>query len=136
MGNTFYYKERENDLGEMSNGRWRQVRRILPLMIDYINESMHEEWKEGVTRNVSIPGDKLDSSATVPEKKYLKKDQIFTDLSGMWSEVFIDDSQAIKTIFEWSDFLQKRDGAYQLYLPTLEALKQATYGIEKYWKET
>ena len=129
MGNLFYYRQPDNELGDISKGRWRQVRKILPHMIDYINESMQEEWKEGTIRNISVPGDTLDSKAEIPQKHYLKSDKIFADLSEVQDEVCIIDSEAIKTIFEWSDFLQKRDGAFKLYLPTLGALKQATYGI-------
>ena len=135
MGNLFYYRKPENDLGDLSKGRWRQVRKILPHMIDYINESMQEKWNEGTIRNVSIPGPNFQAKADIPPKKFLLCDRIFADLSEVQDEVCIIDSRAIKTIFEWSDFLLKRDGAFKLYVPTLEAFKQATYGIENYWNE-
>ncbi|MEZ4298779.1 MAG: hypothetical protein R3B70_27760, partial [Polyangiaceae bacterium] len=49
-----FYLDRDKDLGEVSKGRWRVLRRLLGVFVDYVNEAMREPWSAGDYRNVVL----------------------------------------------------------------------------------
>lgn len=138
MGNEFYYRTTDNTLGDLAKGRWSEARRIVPLLVDYVNRSMHRSWEGTSALNVTVrssgpsPCPRQHPSST-PEVRFIDADSLFADLSAITDEVYVVDAASLKVLFLWCDFLQSIDGAFAFYRPTVDALHQATRGVEEYW---
>ncbi|WP_425618876.1 hypothetical protein NA78x_002593 [Anatilimnocola sp. NA78] len=131
MGHELYYETSERHIGSMSLRRWDEVHKLLPLLVDYLNRAMRDEWEPGTARGVRIMHDGSVAPAVPPPDEAVP-DTIPFDLGQMLSTQFVDQNYiyfnsapAWKRLFAWCDFLQKRDGAFELYAPLALTLRRA-----------
>lgn len=137
MGNLFYYKNYDNDLGDCSKARWRHAARLLPLLLDFVNRSMVNDWSTGKLKSISVSDD---ASATPPlERTQLAEppvgefvlDQFLDDRSDC-DEIYVSDANELMRFFAWCDFLRQRDGVFAFYEPLVEGLRSWTHGIDAF----
>jgi hypothetical protein len=130
MGNIIFYKD--TDIGDVTKGRWRLMRQLLPVAITYVNGSMKEDWRPGTLRNVTVwpthvaPPTSPTSTAPSPADPFSL--EIFDDQSETLDEIHLVDAAELRRLFEWCDFLATRDGAYELIQPLIDALRVRTKG--------
>ncbi len=139
MGDLFFYKNHENDLGDMSKRRWREVRKLLPLAVAYVNDAMMLDWDQGTRRSVLVselgarPARAVQNDAIdVPPKGHVDVGSLLRDDADAMDEVIIQDAEALVRFFGWCAFLSQRDGVFELYAECVAALKRATPGVENY----
>ncbi len=137
MGNLFFYKTYDNDLGDCSKERWRHAARLLPLMLDFINRSMAKDWHSGRFENVSV-------SRNVSTVSLLQKSQFpkpptgefilntFLDDRSDCDEIYIQDANELMRLFAWCEFLRQRDGVFAFYEPLVDALRSWTWGVDAF----
>jgi len=135
MGNNIYYLNHENKLSDISKGRWKVIRRILEVLVDYLNSTMHRNWSAGEFRNVVVretnpfTNQNIRSFQSPPSIGEFRLENIFEDLSDSLDEIIIIDSAELKRLFQWCDFLRERDGAFEFFVPLVNTLSQMTAGI-------
>lgn len=129
MGNVFYLGNGGPNVGDMSKGRWREMRRLLPLFLHFINSAMKDDWRPGVMRSVVV----FQNGSSSPS--FGKKDslpptpgtfefaRLIRDLADDTDEVFFEDQAELVRLISWCDFLESRDGAFLFYKPVADALR-------------
>ena len=134
MGSLFFYKDYQHSLGDVAAGRWRQMRKLLPALVEYLNESMAVDWDSGTRLNVAVseagasPG--LPGPRTPPRIGPFALDRLLRDESQTRHEIYIEDADEFMRLLDWHAFLQDRDGAASLYEPLVSELRARTRGIE------
>lgn len=135
MGHLLFYQSYDQELGDVSVGRWREIQRLLPPLLDYLNSAMQLNWDAGTRRNVTV----FKGGAVVPPEIPANDKPCVTpfilarflrDESDKLNEIYVEDAGELLRMFHWYDFLLTRDGAARLYLPLVEALRSCTGGIE------
>jgi hypothetical protein len=137
LGHLLFYQSYAHDLGEVSVGRWREIQRLLPPFVDYLNSAMEEKWPAGTRRNVTVFAD---DTVVPPETRSNERPcvgqfilaGVIRDESDGQNEIYVEDADELIRMFDWYDFLVARDGAAQLYMPLVEAIRSCTRGIEAY----
>ena len=129
MGHELIYHPDDRHLGSVSLRRWEEVRKLLPLLVDYINRAMQLEWQPGVLRNVRVlAGGGADPPVPPPEqvqpaaRPFALERMISEELLDQ-NEVLVYEAAEWDRLFAWCDFLAQRDGAYALYRPLVEVLR-------------
>ena len=137
MGNSISYLTPDNDLGEISKGRWKVMRRLLEVFLDYVNESMNEPWPAGHFRNVVLsdartlaPG--REEVGEAPPTGAFAMSGILDDLSDEIDEVIIVDAVELRRLFAWARFLEQRDGSFEFFVPLVNTLRGKTAKLEHY----
>ena len=138
MGNNISYRTPDNDLGEISKGRWRVMRRLLEVFVDYVNASMRTPWHEGQFRNVVVrqPGDlpipDVSGRGAAPPSGEFRLEAILRDLSDEMDEIIFVDASELGRLLAWADFLAERDGAFEFFVPLVRTLREKTATIDRY----
>jgi hypothetical protein len=115
VGNLVFYRSSENDLGDVGKGRWREMRRLLPALIEYLNVAMRHDWR-----------------AEAPPIGEFSLADIVEDKSESFDEIYIRDADELVRLFQWFAFLHQRDGAANLYANLIEELRRCTAGIDRF----
>ncbi len=89
VGHELYYETSERHIGSMSLRRWDEVHKLLPLLVDYLNRAMRDEWEPGTARGVRIMHDGSVAPAVPPPDEAVP-DTIPFDLGQMLSTQFVD----------------------------------------------
>lgn len=140
MGNCISYLDPSNDLGDISKGRWRVMRRLLVPFLDYVNDAMREPWAEGELRNVVIRGGAMTPQGAAgeadraPLDRPFSLDGILEDHADGMSEIIFVDAAELSRLLAWATFLEQRDGAFELFAPLVRTLREKTARIEEYVK--
>lgn len=126
---------REECFAEAGMGRWHEIQKLLPLLIDYVNRSMEHNWA-GVSRNMlfgvaSDPIGDANNNEDPPTPKKFVIGEFITDYTDSLSEVYLTDGRELLRLFAWCDFLSQRDGAFEFYIPLLQTLRSYTQGLEE-----
>ncbi len=137
MGHLLFYRSYDHDLGDISVGRWRELQRLLPPFLEYVNGAMNSNWGPGTRRNVTVCAD---GSVQPPETSGDEKPSVgpfmlahlIRDESDGLNEIYVEDACELMRLFDWYAFLEARDGAASLYSPLVEALRSCTRGIEAF----
>jgi len=137
MGNEFFYRDYDHELESMTKGKWRQVRRVLRLFIEYVNEITQADWSENTFFNVAVSEKRteppLQIASTGPEiKKPFDFDMLFRDEADSTDEVYVENLDELARLFEWASFLEQRDGAFRMYKETISELQRSVWGYERY----
>jgi len=119
MGYDIYYKDHNHRLSHISQGRWHEMRKLMPLLVEFVNERMKINWF-------------VQSETELPERRDFAVDELIRDETHMEDKVFFLDAQELQRLFDWCGFLAPRNGAFALYKPLVEELKTFTRGIEQY----
>jgi hypothetical protein len=111
---SIYYRDKQDnrhDLGEVAVGRWREMQKLLPLLIEYVNRSIMVAWHEGRLANVAIdatgtvaPG-RAAASAPSPEPRPFVLRDFLVDWADGFSEIDITDAAELQRLFAWCDYL-------------------------------
>lgn len=145
MGNeiVLIHSGGEEHIASIGKAGWREMRKVLPLMLDFINRSMrdkwaiyHEEhpallWDGDPERTISIDlrdGPKHQRAFTV--------ETLINDRSEEVDEIYFLDADEVIRLFAWSAYLDQHHGAFGLYAPVIGSLKSRLDGIEKYVSST
>lgn len=123
MGNLVFYRSNENDLGDVGKGRWREMRRLLPALIEYLHVAMHQHERVDHT------------GAEAPPTGEFRLADIVQDESENLDEIYIRDADELVRLFKWFAFLHQRDGAANLYANLVDELRRCTAGIERFASE-
>lgn len=137
MGHSIYYVNINHPVGDISVGRWREIRRIFPVFLEYINSVMLLSWELGTRRNVIV---RTDGTVLPPAPKDGDKPTVapFTfeglirDESDGLNEIYIESAYELLRMIAWFDFLVARDGAASLYAAFVEVLRPYACEIETY----
>ncbi len=138
MGNLFFFKSYDHDLGDMGKRRWHEVRKLLPLAFEYVNDAMTLDWEDGARRSVVVGprgaepsvSRANDAQVSLPPAGPFDPRTMLIDRADATDEVFVQDATAWLRFFAWCDFLEHRDGVFRLYGGCVTALRVATTGIE------
>jgi hypothetical protein len=136
----FYLDKQRNkhDLGEVAVGRWREMQSLLPLLIAYVNRLMAVPWHSGRLANVTIDAagiltpDHRAADEPSPEPRPFILRDFLEDWTDGFDEIYITDADELQRLFAWCDFLARRDGAYELYAPLVEAVRLRTRRIDQF----
>lgn len=137
MGHLVFYRCYDHELGDVSVGRWREIRKLLPSLVEYLNNAMTLDWEQGTRRNVTLYSDGSvrppeAADATMPPVAPFILEHIFRDESDGLNEIYVEDADELTRLFAWYDFLSARDGAAALYAPLIQALRSCTCGFEAF----
>lgn len=137
MGHILFYKSYEHELGDVSVGRWREIQRLLPPFVEYVNGAMTLDWSSGIRRNVTVYADdslKLFEASDAERLTILPfmLTRFLRDESDVLNEIYVEDADEVMRLFAWYDFLSARDGAASLYAPLVQTLRSCTRGIEAF----
>ena len=116
MGNETYYLSSNQRLGDVSKGRWVEMSKMMPLLLDFVNSSMEKNWGN------SPPAD----------KQKFRMDGLLQDASRGRNEIIFRDAHELKRLFAWCQFLEAHNGAFSLYKPLVETLSDITWEIARY----
>ena len=135
MGHLLFYKDYDHDLGDVSIGRWREIQRLLPLLVEYVNRAMTQDWHPGTRQNVTVYTDGSlqpcgDLNVAKPSGSPFILAGIIRDESNGLNEIYVEDADELVRLFAWYEYLAARDGAASLYAPLVAALRSCTRGIE------
>ena len=109
MGIFLFYEGDGRIAGEISTAHWRQMRRILPVLIDWLNEATK-------ARHSPPP-----PATLLPEP--FKLSSLIRDEADTKEEINIRDRHEMKRLFAWCDFLAPLDEAYALFDPIVRILR-------------
>jgi hypothetical protein len=137
VGYLLFYQSYDHALGDVSVGRWREIQRLLPPFIEYVNSAMMLNWDPATRRNPTVYAD---GTMLPPETDDNEKPAVnpfvltlfIRDESDGLNEIYVEDACELLRMFEWYKFLTARDGAASLYTPLVEALQSCTRGIEAF----
>jgi len=136
VGNNIYYLNDENDLSDISKGRWKVMRRLLEVLVDFVNSTMKSNWSPGEFRNVVVRETKeftnqnAFSSLSPPSIGEFRLENILEDSSDSFDEIIFINSTELERLFQWCDFLKERDGAFEYFVPLVDTLRQKTAKID------
>ncbi len=137
MGNNIYYLNREIELSDISKDRWKVARRMLDVLVDYLNSAMQNDWSAGEFRNVGGGGETKEfmnqnalSSQSPPSIGKFRLENILEDLSDNLDEIIFINAAELKRLYQWCDFLKERDGAFEFFVPLVNTLRQKTANID------
>ena len=54
LGHEIYYETTERGLWSVSIRRWEEISKMLPLLVDFLNRGMKQEWGKGTVRDVRV----------------------------------------------------------------------------------
>jgi hypothetical protein len=57
VGYLLFYQSYDHALGDVSVGRWREIQRLLPPFIEYVNSAMMLNWDPATRRNPTVYAD-------------------------------------------------------------------------------
>jgi hypothetical protein len=109
MGIMVFYEGDGRIAGDIGKRHWRQMRRILPYLIEWLNEYMRHPPKG------------------VPEKLILapfKLSKMVRDDADKAEEINLSDLVEWNRFFAWCDFLGPIDDTYRFYAPVVELLRE------------
>lgn len=109
MGILIFYEGDGRIAGDIDKRHWRQMRRILPPLFDWLNEHMRRPPK------------------TVPPTLIVepfKLTAMLRDEADKTEEVNLIGLDEWKRFFAWCDFLAPRDDAFKFFGPTVELLRE------------
>jgi hypothetical protein len=109
MGILVFYEGDGRIAGDIRRRHWRQIRRILPLLFDWLNEHVHRPPKSVPTKLVIAPF-KL---ATMIRDDSQAKEEINLINAAEWNR-----------FFAWCDFLSTVDDTHRLFAPALHILRE------------
>ncbi|MEZ4310759.1 MAG: hypothetical protein R3F14_22170 [Polyangiaceae bacterium] len=138
MGNCLFYLDRDKDLGDISKRRWRVLRQLLVVFVDYVNEVMRDPEAAGDYRSVAVRegGAALHPSllqvGAPTASAAFKVNDLLEDRSEETDEIFFLDAEELRRLFAWADFLKDRDGAFELFAPLIATLREKTSRIAEY----
>ncbi len=131
MGCELYYQRHEHRLGSLSLRRWNEVRRLLPLLVNFVNEAMADEVRDlmvsssGASEPQCSPPEQLP-----PEVRPLALADMMSEDRLSQNEIYIDKAEEWDRLFAWCDFLAKREGVvYELYRPLVETIRPCLQGM-------
>lgn len=137
MGHLLFYQSYDHHLGDVSIGRWREIQRLFPAFLEYVNSAMLLTWNPTTRRNVlltaegsMLPGEP--PNVAPPSMVPFVLTGFIRDESDGLNEIYVTDAGELLRLFAWFDFLVMRDGAASLYSPFVEALRSCTYGIARF----
>jgi len=131
MGHELYYETGDRHIGSMSLRRWDEVRKLLPLLVDYINCAMTKKWRPGMARDVCILQGGMVVPAVpppdseVPDATSFELDKMISTEHADLNEIYFYLAPDWKRLFAWCEFLEQRDGTYGLYAPLVQTLRRA-----------
>ena len=109
MGILVFYEGDGRIAGDIGKRHWRQMRRLLPLLFDWLNEHMRRPPKP------------------VPEKLTVATFKLATmlrDEADAKEEINLIDLAEWKRFFDWCDFLAPLDDTYRFFAPAVELLRE------------
>ena len=109
MGNIIFFQSSEHEIGNVGKGRWREMRRLLPALVEYLN-----------------------ASTTDRDRDTFELTRIFRDESDFRDEVYIDDASELLRLFKRFSSVSERDSSAGFYAPLIEELRLRTQGIERF----
>jgi len=128
MGYSIYLQPANLPIGDMAMRRWDEVRRLLPLLLDYINRAAGEEWKPGTVLAVAVSTQGV--TPAVPPRSGEPPAGGPFDLGRMLCEArvcqdYVDliGAEEWERLLAWCDFLSERDGVFGLYRPLADTLR-------------
>jgi hypothetical protein len=130
MGNLFTYGE--NVVGDVSKRRWEVIRRLLPILLEYVNSAMVLEWGYEEARSVvvhregAVVPDLPPMTAAPPPRGRFDLGTLLDDKADHFDEIFILDPGELARLWAWCDFLSERDGVFMLFAPLVTALRERT----------
>ena len=132
MGNNVYYRSSSHLIGDVSKGRWEEMRRLLPELLRFLNERLEREWSHGRTLPQALsegayPG--RPPVGLVPPAGKFVLTALIRDESATLDEIFIEDAAELARLFRWFEILSEFSGAASLYAPLVEQLRVCTQGI-------
>jgi hypothetical protein len=108
LGYEIFYETNDQHIGSMARGRWHEVGKLLPLLIDYVNRAMTLDW-----RPATAPAPLAFDLANMLSLEHVSQDEIYISAASEWGR-----------LFNWCSLLKGRDGAYDLYDPLVLRLRQ------------
>ena len=108
-------------LGNLANDTWHELRKLLPLMLGYINRSTQRDWSTVMALNItvtdqfSIPSG--DQTLEPPPGGEFSIDDLLIEQEENPDEVFVTNPAELQRFFSWCVFLLENDGAFRLYEP-------------------
>ena len=142
MGNEIYVDYTEagrKHVGSIGKAGWREMRKILPLMLDFINEEMRSErpihlgdgpvlvWDGDPLRPIAI-GLRGDPASQTP----FTLEQLLDDKSDVFDEIYFRNPDEVIRLFAWAKYISSYHGAFDLYVPVIEGLKARMHDVEQY----
>jgi hypothetical protein len=129
VGHEIYVQTDEWHVGSVSIGRWAEMSKLLPLLIDFVNRAMHQEWQPGTARNIVVHSGGISIPPIPPPPQELPASgafQLSRMLSEEWigsNEIYVLDPAEWLRLLLWCDFLSGRDGAFSFYSPLATAIR-------------
>jgi hypothetical protein len=119
----------------MSLRRWDEVHKLLPPLVDFINQAMKKEWSPGTARDIRImangaiqPAVPPPTVEAPPPEPFELDKMLSTEHLGL-NEIYFFLASEWDRLFAWCAFLETRDGAYELYDPLVLTLRRGLHKI-------
>jgi hypothetical protein len=109
MGILVFYEGDGRIAGDIRRRHWRQMRRVLPLLFDWLNEHMRR------------PPSNTPPKLVVGQFKLAA---MMRDDSGKTEEINLIDLAEWKRFFGWCDFLAPLDDSFGFFAPVVQVLRE------------
>lgn len=135
----FYAFDNESKFAnDISSRRWEQLRLILPLMIDYVNEMLEHQWYFHDDPGTAIW--ERDGQSTIifnlndgsPDRSPFRIEDFLDDGPELSGNVHFINAREIIRLFAYCDFLTTHAGAFALYQPVVDELKASLPYVAEY----
>jgi hypothetical protein len=129
VGHELYYKTDEHHIGNVSIRRWKEISKLIPMLVDFINKAMQKEWNEGTARDVSVfAGGKSVPQIPPPQEsppvaEPLSLNRMLAEERLTLNEIYFNNAGEWNRLLAWCDFLADRDGVLDLYRPLVDWLR-------------
>jgi len=133
MGNEIIYNDQS--IGDIAKRRWLALRELLKVLLTYINTIMDDNWRSGRAINIvvsaqgTVPPELPPVDESPPRSGQFYLDSILDDRSDQLDEIVMLDPEELYRLFEWCEYLSRRDGAFELFAPAIRALREKTASL-------
>ena len=115
MGHELYYQPDNRHMGSVSLRRWEEISKLLPLLLDFVNRAMENDWQSGVARDVRVFADGViepplpQAGQPHPALGPFLLERMLSE--ALWtSEIRFFEAAEWNRLFAWCDFLAERMG--------------------------